>query len=123
MKARTRVKICGITRIEDALYAAERGADSIGLNFHPASPRFIDVEQAISIRDSLPPYVNLTALLMDEDEDWTAQIIRQVRPDCLQFHGSETVDYCESWSVPYLKVIPMASIDDPIGYASGYSSA
>ena len=123
MTHRTRVKICGITRLQDALYAAERGADSIGLNFHRSSPRFIDIEQAIAIRSQIPPYVNVTALLMDEDDDWIAQVVHQVRPDSLQFHGTEAVDSCEVWQLPYLKVIPMGSVDDPIKYAESYSSA
>ncbi|MEM7561927.1 MAG: phosphoribosylanthranilate isomerase [Pseudomonadota bacterium] len=123
MKARTRVKICGITRIEDAVYAAQSGADSLGLNFHPESPRCLEIEQAIRIRESILPFVNVTALFMDEDDDWIAQVIHQVRPDCLQFHGSESVDFCESWNTPYLKTIPMGSVDDPLSYAKKYPSA
>jgi len=109
--------------LQDALYAAERGADSIGLNFHRSSPRFIDIEQAQAIRKQIPPFVNVTALLLDEDDDWTAQVVHQVRPDSLQFHGSESVDSCEAWQLPYFKVIPMASVDDPVDYAKSYSSA
>ena len=120
---RTRVKICGITRLQDALYAAESGADSIGLNFHRSSPRFIDIEQALMIRRQIPPFINVTALLMNEDDDWVAQVVHQVRPDSLQFHGSESVDSCEIWQLPYLKVIPMGSVADPVKYAQGYSSA
>jgi phosphoribosylanthranilate isomerase len=123
MTHRTRVKICGITRLQDALHAVERGADSIGLNFHRSSPRFIEIEQAYAIRRKIPPFVNVTALMLDEDADWIAQVVHQVKPDSLQFHGSETSDICESWQLPYLKVIPMASVEDPVEYVKSYSSA
>ena len=123
MSHRTRVKICGITRLQDALYAVESGADSIGLNFHRSSPRFIDIEQALMIRRQIPPFINVTALLMNENDDWVAQVVHQVRPDSLQFHGSESVDTCEIWQLPYLKVIPMGSVADPVKYAQEYGSA
>ena len=71
--SRTRIKICGITRVEDALHAAFAGADSIGLMFHAPSPRSIDIAAALKIRKALPPFVCLTALFLDEEEDWIAQ--------------------------------------------------
>ena len=123
MKHRTRVKICGITRIEDALHAADRGADSIGLVFHKPSPRSIEVEQALEIRRVLPPFVTVTALFLDENEDWIAQIVHELRPDCLQFHGNEPCQSCEVWGVPYVKAIPMGSIEAPEAYADQYESA
>ena len=123
MTHRTRVKICGMTSVADAYYAAEKGADAIGLIFHQASPRGIDIQQAIAIREALPPFVTVTAVLLDESEDLIAQVIHQVRPDCLQFHGSESPDFCASWMMPYLKVIPMGSITDPMTYAANYETA
>ena len=110
MTLRTRVKICGITRSEDARTAALYGVDSIGLNFHAPSPRFIDLDTAIAIRDELPPFVTLTALY-------------RLRPDCLQFHGREDPEFCEAWQMPYLKTIPMGSVDDPGAYAARYAKA
>ena len=123
MTHRTRVKICGITRIEDALYAAQCGTDSIGLNFHPASPRCLDIDQASAIRDAVPPFVNITALFMDEDDDWIARVVHQLRPDCLQFHGSESSELCASWSIPYIKTIPMGSVANPAEYVASYPDA
>ena len=123
MVHRTRVKICGLTRIEDARYAADRGADAIGLIFHQASPRAVGIEQAVEIRRAMPPYVTVTAVFLDESEDFIAQVIHQVRPDCLQFHGSEAEDFCASWMLPYVKVIPMGSTDDAQTYAQAYESA
>jgi len=123
MNYRTRVKICGITRVEDARFAANRGADSIGLVFHQPSARAIEIEQALEIRRVLPPFVTVTALFLDESEDWIAKVVHQLRPDCLQFHGNESPRFCESWLTPYIKAIPMGSIDDPDAYAQTYTLA
>ena len=120
---RTRIKICGITRLDDALHAAAAGADSIGLVFHPPSPRLIDLDRAREIRSALPPFVTVTALFLNESEDWVAEVLHTLRPDCLQFHGNESAEFCESWSVPYLKSIPMGSIEDPIAYAAQHGKA
>ncbi len=123
MNNRTRVKICGITREQDARHAAARGADSIGLVFHQPSARVVELEQAIAIRRILPPFVTVTALFLDETEDWISQVVHQLRPDCLQFHGRESVEICEAWQIPYIKAIPMGSTQDPAEYASQYASA
>jgi phosphoribosylanthranilate isomerase len=105
------------------MHAASLGADSIGLVFHPPSPRSIDIDQAIAIRRALPPFVTVTALLLNESEDWIAQVIHQVKPDCLQFHGEETAGFCESWNLPYIKSIAMASTANPVDYAGSYTGA
>jgi len=123
MQQRTRVKICGITRLQDALQAADMGVDSIGLNFHAASPRYLDIDTALEIRHRLPPFVTLTALFLDESDDWVTEVVHRLRPDCLQFHGNETLAICEAWMLPYIKSIPMGSIDDPLSYARSYPSA
>ena len=123
MNHRTRVKICGLTRIQDALHAANRGADSIGLVFHQPSPRAIEIEQALEIRRALPPFVTVTALFLDESVDWVKRVVHQLRPDCLQFHGNESPEFCETWLTPYIKAIPMGSIGDPGAYAQAYTSA
>ena len=123
MNPRTRIKICGLTRVEDALHASRLGADSIGLVFHPPSPRSIDIDKAIAICQALPPFVTVTALLLDEAEDWVAQVVHQVKPDCLQFHGEETPEFCDAWSLPYIKSIAMGSTDDATAFASSYTGA
>lgn len=123
MESRTRVKICGITRLQDALLAAKLGADAIGLVFHPPSKRVLDVEQAQAICAALPPFVTVTALFLDEDQDWISEVVHQVKPDCLQFHGSESAAFCAAWGLPYLKSIPMASVDDVVEYTQTYESA
>jgi len=123
MESRTRIKICGITRLDHALHIAKLGVDSIGLVFYRPSPRFIDIESAQKIRKSLPPFVTVTALLLNETEEWTEQVVDQIRPDCLQFHGDESLQTCEHWRRPYLKAIPMGSVTDARAYAAGYPSA
>lgn len=102
---------------------ARLGADAIGLVFHRPSPRSIGIDAARRIRLAMPPFVSVVALFMDEDEDWIEQVLRQVRPDCLQFHGSESPTACDRWQLPYLKAIPMGSVDDTRAYAAGYPVA
>jgi len=123
MELRTRIKICGITRLQDAMHVARLGADSIGLVFYPRSPRIIDIETAVSIRNALPPFVTVTALFLNETQGWMAQVVDRVKPDCLQFHGEESLATCEQWQRPYIKSIPMGSVSDAETYAAGYPSA
>src|SRR4051812_49566765 len=86
---RTRVKICGITRAQDAGDAADAGADAIGLVFYPPSPRYLSTERAAEIRDALPPFVQTVALFVNADAAQVAQAIGRVHPAMLQFHGDE----------------------------------
>ena len=123
MKHRTRIKICGITRLEDARHAAAMGADAIGLMMHPPSSRALSLDQAIEIRRTLPPFVTATAVFLDDGEDWIAQVLHHVKPDNLQFHGSESAEFCARWGLPYLKAIPMGSVEDPLRYAQAFESA
>jgi phosphoribosylanthranilate isomerase len=123
MNHRTRIKICGITRLEDALQVANLGGDAIGLAFYANSPRVVDIETAVAIREAMPPFVTVTALFLNEETEWVDQVVQAVRPDCLQFHGEEPADFCQRWARPYIKAIPMASITDVNAYARQYSAA
>lgn len=123
MNHRTRIKICGITRLEDALLVASLGGDAIGLVFHADSPRAVDIETAVAIREAMPPFVTVTAVLMNEEPQWIDQVVQAVRPDCLQFHGEERADFCRRWARPFIKAIPMASVTDVNAYARQYSAA
>ena len=71
----------------------------------------------------MPPFVTVTALFLDESEDWIAEVLHRLRPDCLQFHGNEKADFCEAWGLPYIKSIPMGSIEDPSSYAAQHRNA
>lgn len=103
----SRVKICGITRLEDALCAIEAGADALGFVFYPPSPRYISPELAAEIIAALPPFVTSTALFVDEEAAEVTRIINMTEVDLLQFHGGEAVDYCEQFSRPYIKALRM----------------
>lgn len=104
---RTRVKVCGITNIEDALAAAHAGADAIGLVFYAQSPRAVTAEQAAEIVAALPPFVTTVALFVDAPADEVQQVLQQVPIDLLQFHGDEPSEFCVSFQRPYIKALRM----------------
>ncbi len=105
----TRIKCCGMTRVEDALLAAQLGADAIGLVFTARSKRRVALEQAQAIRRALPPFVDAVALFMDDEVALVEQVIAAVQPDLLQFHGDETDAWCARFERPYLKAIAMGA--------------
>jgi phosphoribosylanthranilate isomerase len=111
------VKICGITRAADAKAAADAGADAIGLVFYPRSPRFLSVVRAREIRDALPPFVQSVALFVNADAAQVAQVIGQVHPAMLQFHGDEAPDFCAQFGLPFVKAYRVRS-----GITSGVSA-
>lgn len=120
---RTRVKICGITRAEDAIAAARAGADAIGLVFYPPSPRYISVERAREIRDVLPPFVQTVALFVNADAAQVAQVIGRVHPAMLQFHGDETPELCGQFGLPFVKACRLKPGVDALEYLRPFSGA
>ena len=120
---RTRAKICGITRLEDALVAVEHGADAIGLVFYKPSPRYVSIEQAATISAALPPFVSVVALFVDPTQAEVNAVLSRVRIDVLQFHGEESEVECAQYSLPYLKVIRVKTDTNLIQYAQAYSTA
>lgn len=100
-----RIKICGITRVEDALAAAEAGADAIGLVFYAKSPRAVDVLKARLIISQLPPFVTTVGLFVNSSRCELNEILDAVPLDMLQFHGDETAADCEGYHRPYLKAL------------------
>jgi phosphoribosylanthranilate isomerase len=104
---RTRVKICGITRMEDAASAVACGADAIGLVFYKDSPRRVTVDQARRIADSIAPFITVVGLFVDEAPAVIAQVLDQVPLGLLQFHGRETNDECRRHGLPFIKSIAM----------------
>ena len=104
---RTRVKICGITRPEDAIEAARLGADAIGLVFYPASPRAVTAQQARAIAEALPPFITVVGLFVDAQPVEIAAILDAVRLDTLQFHGNEKAAECVRYGRPYIKALRM----------------
>ncbi|MFT6914441.1 MAG: phosphoribosylanthranilate isomerase [Motiliproteus sp.] len=102
---RTRVKICGLTQVEDARRVAQAGADSIGLVFYPPSPRAVSIEQAQLICAALPAFVTVTALFVDEQPARIEQILQQLPIDLLQFHGDEPAQFCRQFGTAYIKAV------------------
>ncbi len=103
----TRIKCCGMTRVEDALLAAHLGADAIGMVFTARSKRQVTQARAREIVAALPPFVATVALFMDDDARLVRQVIEEVQPTLLQFHGSETDGWCMQFGRPFLKAIAM----------------
>ena len=118
-----RSKICGITRVEDALAAAAAGADAIGLVFYAKSPRAVSVEQAQQIIAALPPFVTTVGLFVDMPRPELQQILAQVPLDLLQFHGDESVGQCEGYGRPYIKALRVKAGDDIAAQMAQYPSA
>ncbi len=119
----TRIKICGITRPEDALAAARLGADAIGLVFVPTSPRRVSVEQARAILAVLPPFVTSVALFVDPAPEEVRGVLAALHPDLLQFHGEEAPDFCAAFGVPYIKAVRVRPEVDLLKYAATHAAA
>ena len=103
----TRIKCCGMTRVGDALLAARLGADAIGLVFSARSKRQVSLVQAREIVAALPPFVATVALFMDDEANLVRQVLDEVRPTLLQFHGDESDGWCAQFGHPFLKAIAM----------------
>ena len=119
----TAVKICGITRLQDALAAACFGAHAVGFVFHAGSPRHIAPEQAAAIIRQLPPFITAVGLFVDADARTVARAIGQAPLGLLQFHGDETPEFCAGFGVPYLKAVRVRPEIDLIEYARRYGGA
>jgi len=120
---RTRVKICGITNREDALDAVRHGADAIGLVFYPPSPRAVTVPQAAAAVAALPPFVTVVGLFVDAGRAAIAEVLRGVRIDLLQFHGSEPPEDCAGHGRPYIKAVRMRGGTDLVAERARYADA
>ena len=114
LRGRVQIKFCGLTRVEDARFAAGLGVDAIGLVFTRRSRRFVDTSIAMEIVDCLPPFTATVGLFMDDAPEWIESVLRSVRLSHLQFHGLETPGFCEQWARPYLKALPMIDTDQPL---------
>ncbi|HDZ57158.1 MAG TPA: phosphoribosylanthranilate isomerase [Pseudomonas xinjiangensis] len=121
--AMVRVKICGITRVEDALAAAQAGADAIGLVFYSSSPRAVTPRQALDIIDALPPFVTTVGLFVDAEAAEIQAILSQVPLDMLQFHGDEPDSFCQQFKLPYLKAVRVRPGDDLNALAAQWPGA
>jgi phosphoribosylanthranilate isomerase len=123
MSVRTRVKLCGMTRVDDALAAARLGADAIGLIFAPSSPRRVSIAQAASIACVMPPFVTRVALFLDQPAAEIERVLAEVPVDLVQFHGREDAAFCRRFHKPWIKVVPMLDVDDVAAFAARYPDA
>ena len=128
MYQRTRVKICGLTRVEDVAAACRAGADAIGLVFYPGSARAVTTAQARMLREAVPAMVDVVALFVNAHANDVQQIIDHVQPDLLQFHGDESPDYCASFKRRYMRAFRvggpgMESPEDVLAACEPYAAA
>ena len=119
----TRVKICGITRVQDGLDAVRFGAHAIGLVFYAPSPRAVAPDQARAIVDALPPFVTAVGLFVNADVEVVRATLAAVPLQLLQFHGDETPEYCAAFGVPYLKAVRVRPGVDLLQYAQQFHGA
>jgi phosphoribosylanthranilate isomerase len=99
----TRVKICGITNLADALAAVAAGADALGLNFYQGSPRHVSMKMAAAIANHLPPFVLRAGVFVNADEDLVTRAIGECGLSLLQFHGDETPEFCAQFGLMSMK--------------------
>ncbi len=121
--ARTRIKICGITRPEDARVAVQSGADALGLVFYPKSPRAVSVTQAAEIAAAVPAFVTLVALFVDEAAESVSRVLESVPVDLLQFHGDESEAFCRQFSRPWIKALRVRPETDLVASCQDFGSA
>ena len=121
--SRTRIKICGITRIADARAAADAGVDAIGLVFWSGTPRVVTLDRARAIAAAVPAYVSLVGLFVDPEPAAVRAALDAVPLDVLQFHGAEPVDFCRAFGRRYVKAIPVKEGVDLLESASPYDDA
>ena len=120
---RVRVKICGITRVEDALVAVAQGADAIGLVFYAPSPRAVSIEQAVAIVQQIPAFVSVVGLFVNAEERYVKEVTSRVALDLLQFHGDETPEQCASYGLPFIKAVRVKSDTNLVQCAKDYSAS
>jgi len=114
MLKRTRVKVCGITRVEDAKTAVDAGADAIGLVFYEPSPRYVRIQQAREIAASVPAFVSVVALFVNANAEYVQDVLNSVRIDLIQFHGDEENDFCSQFQRPFIKAQRVRETSDVV---------
>jgi phosphoribosylanthranilate isomerase len=120
---RTRVKICGITRTEDAAAVVTSGADALGLVFYPPSPRCVATETARRIARTVAPFITVTGLFVNAAEESIRGVLAQVPLGLLQFHGQENNADCARFGLPFIKAIAMQPEVDVLAAMARYPDA
>lgn len=119
----TRIKICGITRDEDAQAAARLGAHAIGFVFYAGSARAVTPARARTIIDALPPFVVPVGLFVNADERTVRETVAMTRIQLLQFHGDESAEFCAGFGLPYLRAVRVRAETDLLQYAREFRAA
>jgi phosphoribosylanthranilate isomerase len=120
---RTRVKICGITRVEDLHAACAAGADALGFVFYEKSPRHLAIEAAAALVREMPPFVQSVGLFVDADPAFVEAVLRAVPLDLLQFHGDETPARCARYGRPFIKAVRVNRDTDLLKCAADFKAA
>ncbi|MGB0866197.1 MAG: phosphoribosylanthranilate isomerase [Granulosicoccaceae bacterium] len=120
---RTRIKVCGLTRPEQAAATAEQGVDAVGLVFYAPSSRAVDIVQAKTISDELPPFCQLVALFLDAAPELVREVIASLPIGLLQFHGREDLAYCEQFDRPYIRSVPVDAHAQAAAFEASFASA
>jgi len=120
---KTRIKICGITRVADALAAARLGADAIGLVFYSGSPRAVTAAQAAEIINALPPFVVPVGLFVNADAAFVRETVAVAPVQLLQFHGDESPGFCAEFGLPFLRALRVRAGGDLLQYAREFHAA
>lgn len=118
-----RVKICGITRIEDLHAACAAGADALGFVFYDKSPRHVSIDTAAALVRALPPFVQSVGLFVDAEPATIKAVLASVPLDLLQFHGDETPEQCAHAGRPFLKAVRVKADTDLLKYAADFEAA
>jgi len=119
----TRIKICGMTQVQDIRFAASRGADALGLVFYEKSPRNVTLQKAMELMKGISPFVTVVGLFVNPTEDEVRSVLQCVPLDVLQFHGEEPAKFCASFGRPYLKAIRVRQGVNLVQYAADYAGA
>ena len=118
-----RVKICGITRLQDLHAACEAGADALGFVFYEKSPRHVSMATATALVRELPPFVQSVGLFVNAEPDFVEAVLQAVPLDLLQFHGDETAADCMRYGRPYIKAVRVTPSTDLLKCAADFETA
>jgi phosphoribosylanthranilate isomerase len=118
-----RVKICGITRMQDLHAACVAGADALGFVFYEKSPRHVSIETAAALVRALPPFVQSVGLFVDAEPAFIERVLQDVPLDLLQFHGNESPADCARYGRPYIKAVRVNRDTDLLKYAADFDAA
>ena len=118
-----RIKICGLTRLDDVRAAVDAGADAIGLVFYPRSPRHVDLALAAELARAVPPFITIVGLFVNAEPAQVRQTLAAVPIHLLQFHGDEDEAYCRQFDRPYVKAARVKPGMDLVQYAGAFPSA